>query len=60
MSIVAILLSMAVAVLVGFSSAASSGVFQTPAGGWGVDRPAPSPAPGPRPRGGLSGPASGG
>jgi hypothetical protein len=24
---------------------AQAGIFQTPAGGWGVDRPAPPPAP---------------
>jgi hypothetical protein len=46
--------------LAGVVTSAEAGIFQTPAGGWGIDRPAPEPAPSPGPRGGRIGGAAGG
>ena len=52
------LIASALLALVLALTTAEAGVFQTPAGGWGVDRPAPAPSDGPR-GGGFASTASG-
>ncbi|NKX43467.1 hypothetical protein [Roseicyclus persicicus] len=49
-ALVVLILAAALVLFTGIQ-AANAGVFQTPAGGWGIDRPAPPPTDGPRGRG---------